>query len=157
MKLSRTKIASLIPKFIVFIVVVVLCAAVIFGLSLLMKTKKTALAEQQAKENVVDRAPTNVAILNVSLETLQEKISLPGIVKPWIVLDVVAEVKGQVIEKKVTEGRSIKKGEVLALIDRRDYQNAYDAALASYETALATEKTDPGPFPEKFCDRRPAR
>ncbi len=38
------------------------------------------------------------------------------------------------------EGRRVNKGDTLAVIDKGDYQNAYDSALASYETAKITEK-----------------
>jgi membrane fusion protein (multidrug efflux system) len=40
----------------------------------------------------------------------------------------------------VIEGHHVKKGDILAVIDKRDYQNAYDSALASYESALSTQK-----------------
>jgi RND family efflux transporter MFP subunit len=53
---------------------------------------------------------------------------------------VVSEIKGKIITKKAVEGRQVDKGDVLAVIDKSDYQNAYDSALASYESALATRK-----------------
>jgi len=109
-------------------------------MSSLMKAKKEALAQKQANETAAPRALTNVVTLEMIPGLLQEKLSLPGVAKPWVSLNVVAEVTGKIISKKVWEGRRVKKGDVLAVIDKSDYKNAYNSALASYETAVTNEK-----------------
>lgn len=45
------------------------------------------------------------------------------------------KVGGQVVDIKVAEGRSVKRGELLAEINPRDYQLQVDADKAAYETA----------------------
>jgi RND family efflux transporter MFP subunit len=50
-------------------------------------------------------------------------------------LTVVAEVKGKIVEKRVNEGARVQKGDVIARIDARDYENAFASAKASYEVA----------------------
>jgi RND family efflux transporter MFP subunit len=59
---------------------------------------------------------------------------------PWKSLEVVAEVSGRIMEKNMDDGTVVVEGDVLAVIDRRDYQNAYDSARASYETARMHEQ-----------------
>jgi membrane fusion protein (multidrug efflux system) len=71
---------------------------------------------------------------------LMEKLSLPGVAKPWISLQVVSEIKGKITNKRVSEGQKVNKGDILAIIDKSDYQNSYNSALASWETALSTQK-----------------
>lgn len=120
--------------------VVIVCLMIIFPLSLLMKAKKEALAQKAAGEIAVERPLTNVVTLEMIPGPLEEKLSLPGIAKPWVSLNVVAEVAGKIVEKQANEGTVVHKGDVLAVIDKSDYQNAYASALASWETAVANEK-----------------
>lgn len=134
------KILRLIWKVLPFIVVVSICLVIIVPMFSLMKSKKEALAQKQAQETAVERPLTNVVTLELVPGLLQEKLSFPGVAKPWVSLNVVAEVTGKIVSKKVREGRHVKKGDVLAIIDKRDYQNAYNSAKASWETALANEK-----------------
>jgi membrane fusion protein (multidrug efflux system) len=71
---------------------------------------------------------------------VMEKISLPGVAMPWISLTVASEIKGKIVTKKISEGTRVQKGDILAIIDKRDFQNHYNSALASHETALTSEK-----------------
>jgi RND family efflux transporter MFP subunit len=123
-----------------FAVVMVIIALVIVPLFGKINAQKADLAEQQALQIKDARALTNVVTMAVQPELVMEKISLPGVAKPWIILNVVAEVKGKIVTKGVEEGARVKKGDVLAVIDRRDYQHNYNSALASYDTARTTEK-----------------
>lgn len=97
--------------------------------------QKTALETRQ-KNQVREAKPlTNVVTLEMTPHEMMEKISLPGVARPWKTLQVVAEVSGKIVVKKIEEGSRVKKGDILAVIDKRDYQNTYDSAKASYETA----------------------
>ncbi len=51
-----------------------------------------------------------------------------------------AEIRGNVVAKKAAEGQRVKKGDVLAVIDSRDYATAHASAKASNEVAQATQK-----------------
>jgi membrane fusion protein (multidrug efflux system) len=134
------KIRRLIWHVLPFLIVTTLCLIIIVPMFSVMKAKKEALAQKQANETVVERPLTNVVTLEMIPGLVQEKLSLPGVAKPWVSLDVVAEVHGKIVTKKAWEGRSVQKGDVLAIIDKSDYANAYDSALASYETAVINEK-----------------
>ena len=98
------------------------------------------LAQKQANEKSDTKALTNVITMELIPAMVMEKLSLPGVAKPWISLEVVSEIRGKIVNKKVTEGLQVNKDDILAVIDKSDYQNAYDSALASYETALSTQK-----------------
>lgn len=123
-----------------FIAVLLVIFLVILPLMQTIEAKKADLEKQQAMAVKESRALANVVTMDVQPELVEEKISLPGVVKPWIDLKVVAEVKGKIISKRVEEGAQVKKGDVLAVIDQRDYQHNYDSALASWETAQTNEK-----------------
>ncbi len=120
--------------------VVLISLLIIWPLSLKIEARKESIAQRQAAAVSDKKAAVNVVTMAVEPGLLQEKISLPGVVKPWISLDVVSEVTGKVVHKEVTEGSRVEKGDVLAVIDKSDYRNARDSALASWETALANGK-----------------
>ena len=127
-------------KLIPFIAVLLIIGIVIIPLGKKITAKKEALALQQSKEHAAAKPLTNVVTLTVTPGIIKETLSLPGVAKPWISLDVVSQITGIVIKKKIAEGRHVNKGDILAVIDKRDYQNAYDAAFASYESAVTTKK-----------------
>lgn len=117
--------------------------AVIFlivPLSQRIAAEKADLIERQTHQLKVEKPLTNVVTLEMTPRPLLEKISLPGVAKPWKSLGVVSEIRGKIVVKKIEEGTRVRKGDILAVIDKRDYQNSYNSALASYETALTTEK-----------------
>lgn len=134
------KILKLTWSSIPFIVVLLVILLVILPLGKIISAKKTELAEKQSKETAGAKSLTNVVTMELIPSMVMEKLSLPGVAKPWISLEVVSEIRGKIVSKKVTEGRRVNKGDVLAVIDKSDYQNSYDSALASYETAQSTEK-----------------
>ncbi len=129
----------LIWKVLPFLTVVLIILLIVLPLGRKISEKKDALAENQSKGGIAEKALTNVITMAIEPSLIKEKISLPGVVKPWISLQVVSEIRGKIVDKKIMEGRRVKKGDILAVIDAGDYQNAYNAALASHETALATE------------------
>ncbi len=147
------KTLPLIWKVIPFFTILLICLAIILPLFFMMETKKEAIAQKLANEKAAPKALTNVITLEMIPGLLQEKLSLPGIAKPWVSLDVVAEVKGKVVGKKAREGRFVNKGDVLAVIDKSDYENAYDSALASYETAVANENRTKALVTKNFVTR----
>lgn len=135
-----SRIFRLLIKILPFCIVLVTILMVTMFMSTKIRAKKADIEAQQKDAANIQKILTNVITMEIKPDLIREKISLPGVAKPWISLEVVAEVKGIITSKKVKEGQRVKKGDVLAVIDKRDYQNAYDSALASYETALANEK-----------------
>ncbi len=136
---SRTFL-SFIWKNIPIVTVVLVTALVIFPLSKKISAQKADLAEKQSHQMKVAKALTNVITMKMLPGMVMEKISLPGVAKPWISLRAASEVKGKIVTKKINQGTRVQKGDILAVIDKRDYKNNYDSAMASYETALTTEK-----------------
>jgi len=135
------RVLRFILKKLPFAVFVLIIAAV---LSFMMHKISLYKAElRNARTEDIKEAPRpNVITMEITPGKVVEKISLPGVAKPWISLTVPAEVKGKVIKKLVHQGDAVNKGDVIALIDTRDYAYNYSSALASYETA----KTDADRF-----------
>ncbi|EMS78928.1 efflux RND transporter periplasmic adaptor subunit [Desulfotignum phosphitoxidans] len=123
-----------------FVVLIVVVVFVIVPLGRKITEQKAGLAEQRS--GLVRKAdePARVITLEMVPDDLAEVIRLPGMAMPWKSLEVVAEVSGRIMEKNMDDGTVVAQGEVLAVIDRRDYQNAYDSARASYETARMHEQ-----------------
>ena len=134
------QILRLVWRVIPFLTILVICLSIILTMFFMMETKKQAIARKLADQKVAPRALINVITLKMIPGLLQEKLSLPGIAKPWISLNVVAEVRGKIVSKKAWEGRYVKKGDILAVIDKSDYKNTYHSAMASHETAVANAK-----------------
>ena len=84
--------------------------------------------------------PVNVVVLELKPSAIMDRLELPGTVKPWTTLNIVAEITGRVIHKAVTEGKKVAPGDVLVLLDAREYSNQYRSARATYQTAQANLK-----------------
>ena len=138
-KKSGNKFLRLLWKMIPLLALMLIVVLIVLPLGQKISEKKDALAENQSKGNMAEKALTNVVTMAIEPSLIMEKISLPGVVKPWISLQVVSEIRGKIIDKRAMEGRRVKKGDILAVIDDSDYRNAYNAALAAYETAQAME------------------
>lgn len=134
------KILGLLWKGLPFIVILLVILLIILPLGKRISAKKTDLALKLSNEKGIEKNKTNVITMEIFPSMVMEKLSLPGVAKPWVSLEVVSEIRGKIIHKKVTEGRRVNKGDILAVIDKSDYQNSYNSALASWETALATQK-----------------
>lgn len=113
---------------------------VVMPLGRKITAEKADLAEQQAVQMKKDQSLTRVITLEMVPEDLAETITLPGVARPWKSLQVVSEVSGKIMEKNIDDGSVVNQGDILAVMDKRDYRNAYDSARASYETALMNQK-----------------
>ena len=115
--------------------IVALIVALIFVVGAGIKEKQTRLAE--AREAAMKKDIPAVRVITLTLEprTLEDMISLPGEVEPHEDLWVKAEVTGQVMQIFVKEGQSVKKGQVLAQIDDRDYRSRVARIEANYKLA----------------------
>ena len=78
---------------------VLLLVGIIILLGGEIQSEGKVIKEKKSAEIRQDRQATNVITMAVAPRRLQEKISLPGYVKPWISLQVVAEVKGKIVTK----------------------------------------------------------
>ena len=139
-KIMGRKILRLIWKVIPFVMVLLVIGLIILPLGKKISEKKLAIAQKQSNETTIAKSLTNVITMELIPAMVMEKLSLPGVAKSWVSLDVVSEIRGKIVSKKITEGRHVNKGDVLAVIDKSDYQNSFDSALASYDSAMATKK-----------------
>jgi RND family efflux transporter MFP subunit len=118
--------------------VVVLMLLMIILLGTTCSDKKSKLEAAGSEDGGQAQALVNVVALTLTPTTIRDRINLPAVVEPWMELTVMAEVRGKVIQKAVEEGAKVRKGDLIAVIDKRDYVNTYNSAKAMYETAMAS-------------------
>ncbi|NNG00855.1 MAG: efflux RND transporter periplasmic adaptor subunit [Desulfobacteraceae bacterium] len=134
-KTGLMKIWGLLP--IVVPLVLLLCLVwLIVGI----QGKKAALkAEKEAQMNS-EPVRVNVVALEMVPGAIRDRISLPAVVEPWVSLQVLVEVSGKIRGIEVDEGDAVKAGDVITVIDDRDYRIAYNTAKANYDVAVANLK-----------------
>jgi RND family efflux transporter MFP subunit len=129
------RIWGLIPKIILF----VLCIAVVWMYQT-VQAKKEILEAEKAAQMKKEQPATNVMTLELNPHIIRDRITFPGVIKAWVQLDVLSEVQGKLIDISIKEGDVVKKGQLLAKIDPRDYKNAFLSIKATYKAALASVK-----------------
>ena len=90
--------------------------------------------EEQVEEPVVARP---VKMMTVSLGGKEGVHEFPGRVKARLTYPMAFEVAGRIIGFAVKEGQPVKKGQILARLDPRDYQAQLDAEIAKQNAARA--------------------
>jgi membrane fusion protein, multidrug efflux system len=119
--------------------------------------KQIAYIQKQIQDKKLDVEPErpdlNVAALELSPVTIRDRINLPGIVEPWVKYNIIAEVRGEVKQKLIDKGTPIHAGDVLAVLDTRDYEIAIEAAKSSYDTSLSSMKRIEKLYSEKLASR----
>ena len=115
--------------------VVLAIIALIVVLGGRIKEKKAQL-EAAKKASIKTEVPA-VRVITLTLEPrrLEDKLTLPAEVEPRENLWLKAEVSGQVVQIMAEEGQILKKGEVLAQLDDRDYRSRLARIEANYKLA----------------------
>ena len=128
-------------------VTVLLIVAVILGLRISSEKKRIKEEKLAAYKN--ERPPATVVVQEVQPKEVVDRINLPAIISPREDLTLLAEVSGSIISISANEGDIIKKGDILARIDPRDYQNrlnqiqaAFNLAKLDFERISKLAKTD---------------
>ncbi len=103
-------------------------------------TKAQEVAEIKASAMVAEKPKTNVIIMQLKPKPIRDSINLPGIVTPWVKLNVATEVMGIVTQKDIKAGDVVKKGDVIVTIDSRKYRNHFLSLKASHESAVSAQK-----------------
>ena len=91
-----------------------------------------------------DNAPVPVTVVPVVKENVPVYLTALGTVQALNTITVNPQVSGELLKLDFTEGKQVKKGELLAQIDPRPFQAAYDQAVAKEkgdEAALATAQS----------------
>jgi RND family efflux transporter MFP subunit len=84
-----------------------------------------------------DPVPRPVKIMVIEESTAGLALEYPGKISPNQESYMAFEVPGRITSFPVNEGQSVKKGAILARLDPRDYQAAYDAEIARLRQASA--------------------
>jgi RND family efflux transporter MFP subunit len=117
-----------------------LLALVILLMGSKIKSTAEALQEEKATAMNQKQPDINVVSLTLSPSVIQDRISLPATVMPWVNLTVLTEVRGKVTTLLVKEGQRVRKGAVIAQLDQRDYENQLRSNRASLAAAKANLK-----------------
>ncbi|RJP75333.1 MAG: efflux RND transporter periplasmic adaptor subunit [Desulfobacteraceae bacterium] len=127
--------------------------AAIIILAILISSKSAALKEEKAAALKQEEPATNVVTIKATPMPIRDRINLPGVIEPWIKLTLLSEVSGKVVRKVKDEGSSVQKGELIAVIDARDYENTLISAKASYHLALVSKERMEKLYREKLSTR----
>jgi RND family efflux transporter MFP subunit len=118
-----------------FLVLLILVIGIFF---FRIKAESEMLVAKKKAELRQEQPAVNVVTLELVPTPIRDRINLPGAVEPWVSLEVLTEVGGKVREKAVEEGNTVKKGDVIAKLDSRDYRNTYNSFKASHKAAMAS-------------------
>ncbi|MBN2711064.1 MAG: efflux RND transporter periplasmic adaptor subunit [Planctomycetes bacterium] len=110
---------------------IILGAVAVLGLIAIRVCSPTSPKAEDRNESLVRPIPTAVA-QPLAAVLVRE---FPGRVRATRRVNLAFSVNGQLKELNALEGRKVKKGEVIARLDDRDYRNSFDAAKASYADA----------------------
>lgn len=116
----------------IFLLLLVILVIGLFGR---IKTESERIKAEKLASIKSERPLVNVVVLEVAKRTIRDRIELPGVVEPRVELEILAEVRGKVEKVAVKEGDYVKRGDLIASIDKRDYENALASASASYGLA----------------------
>lgn len=129
------KISTYLP-----VLVPVALFGAIWGLAGTIKDEKEQMVAEKLKMISAERLPVNVAVLELSPVTIEDRINLPGVIEPWQKLSVLAKIEGSVLDMKVVEGEKVVKGQLLARLDPADYRINLNSARADYDLSAANQK-----------------
>jgi membrane fusion protein (multidrug efflux system) len=115
---------------------IVLCIVVfIFSLYQDIRTERSRL--EKAKQEAIRKDTPSVRVITLTVipRRLEDTIKLPGYVEPAEDLWVKTEVSGQVLQVLAKEGTHIKRGQVIAKLDDRDYRSRLSRIEANHRLA----------------------
>ncbi len=119
-----------------FVIPLIIVVVFIFGAMTLMAT--APVLEPAAQTPI----PTTVRIREVQAESVQLKVHSQGSVMPSTESQLIPEVSGRItwMSPKLVAGGFFEKGELLAEVDKSDYQNMKDRAKANLVRAEAEQQ-----------------
>jgi membrane fusion protein (multidrug efflux system) len=117
--------------------VLLLMAALIVVLVFAIKNKSESIAASKAEALSVEKPPVNTVTLLLAPTTIHDRINLPGSIKAWTELQLLAKTSGTVTELLVSEGDKVKEGDTIARIEEADYRIALDRSRAAYNQTKA--------------------
>ncbi len=100
----------------------------------------SACKEEKPKEKQVQAVKTFKVVCNDSKQT--EKVFV-GVVKEAREAKLAFQVPGSLVELNVVAGQYVKKGDLIAKLDQRNYNIQLEAAQAAFENAKVTRRKAP--------------
>ncbi len=105
---------------------------------------KEGQAKVEAAEKTKAAAPISVRVAVAETRPLNRALAVTGSLLPDESVSVSSEVAGRVSEISVDFGQSIRKGDILAELDKREFNLQHERARAALAQALARIGLDPG-------------
>lgn len=78
-----------------------------------------------------------VQMEKVGLRTIESRVYAAGYVQPVVKVDISANVAGEIVSLNVREGQDVKKGQILAQLDRVMYQAEVEQAKSYYRSCVS--------------------
>jgi len=113
----------------------ILLIIIIMVMSSRIKSESDRVAAEKLATLHKKRPPVNVVVLDVKPSSIYDRIDLPAQVEPWVELEIMAEVSGRAVSVKAKEGSYVEKGDLIAQLDPRDYENTLASVRAEYKLA----------------------
>lgn len=122
----------------------VLLAMIVLIIFLIGSIKKESalIAANKAATVVQEKPAVNAITLTLSPATITDRINLPGSIEPWTRLQLMSKLSGTITEVLVREGDRVKKGDIIAHIESKDYEIRLDRAEAAYKLAKSEYERD---------------
>jgi len=126
-----------IPRFILLAMII----AIVILVGAIKKESAIIAAEKNAAV-LQEKPPTNGVILTLAPVTITDRINLPGSIEPWTRLQLMSKLGGTITDVLVQEGDRVKKGDILAHIESKDYEIALARTEAAYNLAKSEYERD---------------
>lgn len=101
---------------------------------------------RKKQESQATKAPDPIAVTVTAAQsrTLEKSIAVTGSLAPDETVTIASEVPGKVVSIRTDFGKTVRKGDVVAEIDRTEYQIALERTRAALNQALARLGLKPG-------------
>lgn len=116
-------------------VIILVLGTVLAGLGILQRSNATTQLAQTAAQS----AMPNVSVITAAASDAANALVLPGNLEPLNSASIYAQTNGYIKEWLVDIGDSVKKGQLLAVLDAPELSHQLAQAKADYATALAEQ------------------
>lgn len=142
---TRAKTVHLLMRNLPRVIVLVLIGVIIL-LFVSMGAEKTRLEEEKSAAKPPRQPPINVVVHPLVPSLIRDRINLPGVIEPWLHLNLLSKLNGTIEEVLLSEGDHVRQGDIIARIDADDYRIALEMAESSYKLAQSEYKRDVSMF-----------
>lgn len=136
-KTLRGKLVWLLLSSLPGLLVILLMAGIVLLIGQKIEVKKKQIAAELQAAAKIEAPAFNVVTLQLQPSVLRDKINLPGVVEAWESLQLMPKIGGSIEEVLVKEGDQVRKGQLIARLESKDYQIALDSAQAAHALAKA--------------------